>query len=115
MTVTIYHNPKCSTSRKVLELIRDRTADFEVVDYLRTPPGVTELTRLVAGLGTGARSLLRRKGTPYDALGLDDPGLSEAALIAAMAREPILIERPLVVTPKGTRICRPVETVLDLL
>ncbi len=115
MTVTIYHNPKCATSRKVLELIRARTDDIEVVDYLRTPPSAAELVRLVAGLGTGARSLLRRKGTPYDAMGLDDPQLSEAALIDAMAREPILIERPVVVSPKGTRICRPVETVHELL
>lgn len=115
MSVTIYHNPACGTSRNVLALIRNSGEEPAIVEYLKTPPSRDELRRLLAAMDLPARAVLRRKGTPYDALGLDDPGLNDEALIEAMLAHPILIERPIVVTPLGTRLCRPSEAVLDIL
>lgn len=115
MTVTIYHNPDCGTSRNVLALIRASGAVPRVVEYLKTPPDRATLVGLLAALGVGSRGLLRRKGTPYDELGLDDARWSDDDLIDLMLARPILIERPVVVTPLGTRLCRPSETVLGLL
>jgi arsenate reductase len=113
--VTIYHNPDCGTSRNVLGLIRNAGEEPRVVEYLKTPPGREELAGLIARMGIPVRDLLRRKGTPYDALGLDDPGLGDDALLDAMVAHPILINRPIVVTPLGVKLCRPSETVLDIL
>jgi len=114
-SVTIYHNPDCGTSRNVLGLIRNAGEEPRVVEYLKTPPGREELAGLIARMGIPVRDLLRRKGTPYDALGLDDPGLGDDALLDAMVAHPILINRPIVVTPLGVKLCRPSETVLDIL
>ena len=115
MTITIYHNPACGTSRNVLAMIRNSGEEPRVIEYLKTPPGRAELVDLIARAGLRPRELLRRKGTPYDELGLDDPALSDDALIDAMVAHPILINRPLVVTPLGVRLCRPSEIVLDIL
>lgn len=115
MTATIYHNPKCSTSRKVLDLLRDGGVETRVVEYLKTPPSRAELERMITSIGKGARAVLRRKGTPYEELGLDDPKWTDAQLIGFMLEHPILIERPLVVTEKGTRLGRPVESVREIL
>lgn len=114
-TTRIYHNPQCGTSRNVLALIRHAGIEPEIVDYLRTPPDRATLLALLSLLRMTPRQLLRRKGTPFEALGLDDATLTDDALIEAMLAHPILIERPIVVSPKGTRLCRPSETVLDLL
>ncbi|MGE0667937.1 MAG: arsenate reductase (glutaredoxin) [Sphingomonadales bacterium] len=113
--IRIYHNPACGTSRNTLGLIRNSGEEPDIVEYLKDPPDRATLTRLIGEMGIGARALLRRKGTPYDELGLDDPELTEAALIEAMLAHPILINRPIVVTPLGTRLCRPSEVVLDIL
>lgn len=113
--ITIYHNPDCGTSRNVLALIRNSGETPQVIEYLKTPPDRATLERLIAAMGITPRALLRRKGTPYDALGLDRPDLTDAQLIDCMLREPLLINRPIVVSPLGTRLCRPSETVLDLL
>ena len=115
MTVTIFHNPKCGTSRNVLAMIRARAEEPEIVEYLKSPPSRERLRALIAAMGIPARALLRRKEAPYAALGLDDPKLSDDDLIEAMAANPILIERPIVVTEKGVRLCRPKEAVLDIL
>jgi arsenate reductase len=115
MTVIIWHNPKCATSRKVLEMVRRKGLEPEVVDYIKTPPTGAEIKAVLKELGLKPRDLLRRRGTPYDALGLGDENLSDAALIAAMAAHPILIERPVVRAPKGSRLCRPPERVKDIL
>lgn len=115
MTITIYHNPACGTSRNVLALIRNSGEEPEVIEYLKTPPDRATLVSLIARMGTPARDLLRRKDTPYDALGLDDPALSDDQLIDAMLAHPILINRPVVVTPLGVKLCRPSEVVLDIL
>jgi len=115
MTVTIYHNPGCGTSRNVLGLIRNSGEEPVVIEYLKTPPDRATLVALVARMGIAPRALFRRKGTPYDALGLDDPALGDDALIETMLAHPILIERPIVVTPLGVRLCRPSEAVLDIL
>ena len=115
MTVKIYHNPACGTSRNTLAMIRATGVEPVVIEYLKTPPSRDELRDLVARMGVSLRDVLRRKGTPYDELGLDDPALSDGALLDAVAAHPILINRPIVVTPKGARLCRPSETVLDLL
>ena len=115
MTVTIYHNPGCGTSRNVLALIRNSGEEPDVVEYLRTPPTRAELSGLVARMGIAVRELLRRKGTPFDELGLADPALSDDALLDAMVAHPILINRPIVVTTLGARLCRPSEAVLDIL
>ncbi len=115
MQVTIYHNPKCGTSRTVLGMLRERGVEPKVIEYLNTPPNRSELKTLLAKMKIGPRDLLRRRGTPYDELGLDDPKLSDAALIGHMAEHPILMERPVVVTAKGAKICRPAEVVNSLL
>jgi arsenate reductase len=115
VTVTIYHNPACGTSRNVLALIRDIGEEPRVINYLETPPGRDELVALIGRMGLSVRALLRRKGTPYDDLKLDDPALTDDALLDAMMAHPILINRPIVITPKGVKLCRPSETVLDML
>jgi arsenate reductase len=111
----IWHNPKCSTSRKVLEMIRAKGVEPQIVDYQKTPPSTAEIQAALKAMGMKPRDLLRRKNTPYDELGLDDPKLSDAQLIAAMADHPLLIERPVVHTKKGTRLCRPVERLQEIL
>jgi arsenate reductase len=113
--VTIYHNPACGTSRNTLAMIRNSGTEPEVVEYLATPPRKEKLAALVAAMGIQVRGLLRRKGTPYDELGLDDPKWTDEQLLELMVKHPILIERPIVVTPLGTRLCRPSELVLDIL
>ena len=113
--ITIYHNPDCGTSRNVLALIRNSGETPHVIEYLKTPPDRATLERLIAAMGITPRALLRKKGTPYDALGLDRLDWTDAQLIDCMLREPLLINRPIVVSPLGTRLCRPSETVLDLL
>jgi arsenate reductase len=115
MDVVIYHNPKCATSRNVLGLIRNAGVEPHVVDYQKCPPTTALLAQLLARAGLSVREILRKKGTPYDELGLDDPALSDETLYAAIAKHPILMNRPLVVSPKGVRLCRPSETVIDLL
>jgi arsenate reductase len=115
VAVVIWHNPKCATSRKVLDVIRAAGVDPVIVDYVKTPPKAAEIRTVLKEMGLKPRDLLRRRGTPYDELGLDDGRLSDAALIAAMAAHPILIERPVVRARKGTRLCRPPETVKDIL
>ncbi len=115
MSVTIYHNPACGTSRNTLAMIRASGVEPEVIEYLINPPTREKLMALVANTGVGARALLRKKGTPYVELGLDDLSLSDDALINAMLAHPILINRPIVVAPKGTKLCRPSELVLDIL
>jgi arsenate reductase len=113
--ITIYHNPNCGTSRNTLELIRNSGEEPTVIEYLQTPPDRATLVRLINDMGIGVRALLRIKGTPYEALKLDDASLTDDQLIDAMMADPILINRPIVVTPLGTRLCRPSEAVLDLL
>ena len=113
--ITIYHNPQCGTSRNVLALIRNTGLEPEVIDYLKTPPSRDKLLALVSQMGITVRALLRQKGTPYDELGLGDESLADDALLDAMAAHPILMNRPVVVTPLGTRLCRPSEAVLDIL
>jgi len=115
VTITIYHNPACGTSRNVLAMIRNSDEEPLVIEYLKTPPSRAELVDLIARAGISPRALLRRKGTPYDELGLDNPALTDDQLIDAMIAHPILINRPLVVTPLGVRLCRPSEVVLDIL
>jgi arsenate reductase len=115
MSVTIYHNPACGTSRNTLAMIRQSGVEPDVVEYLKTPPSREKLEELIATMGIPVRALLREKGTPYKELGLDDPKWTDAQLIAFMIAHPILINRPIVVTPKGTRLCRPSEAVIDLL
>jgi arsenate reductase (glutaredoxin) len=114
-TVTIYHNPDCGTSRNVLNLIRNAGIEPLIIEYLKTPPSRDELADLIRRAGLGLRDALRQKGTPYDALGLGDPSLTDDQLLDAMMAHPILINRPLVVTDRGVKLCRPSETVLDLL
>ena len=113
--ITIYHNPQCGTSRNVLALIRNSGVEPQVIEYLVNPPDRETLQRLIAQMGIPVRELLRQKGTPYDELGLDDPALSDAQLLDAMLAHPLLINRPVVVTPRATRLCRPSESVLDIL
>ena len=113
--ITIYHNPACGTSRNVLGLIRNSGVEPTIIEYLKTPPSRGELVELIARMGIPVRDLLRRKGTPYDELGLDDPHWTDDALIDQMLAHPILINRPIVVTPLGVKLCRPSETVLDIL
>ena len=115
MTVTIYHNPNCGTSRNTLAMIRATGTEPVIIEYLKTPPNRAELLDLVRRMGVPLRSILRQKGTPFDELGLGDPSLSDDALLDAIEQHPILINRPIVVAPKGVRLCRPSETVLDLL
>jgi arsenate reductase len=113
--VVIYHNPACTTSRKVLGMIRSAGTKPKVVEYLKTPPSRTELTQLLRRMGLTPRQLLRKRGTPYEALGLGDPSLSDDALIDAILAHPILMERPVVVGPGGVRLCRPPERVREVL
>lgn len=113
--IVIYHNPVCGTSRNVLALIRNSGVEPHVVEYLKTPPTRAMLVELIARAGMTPRDLLREKGTPYAELGLDDPSLTDDALVDAMVAHPLLINRPLVVTPLGVRLCRPSEAVLDIL
>ncbi|HEY9212028.1 MAG TPA: arsenate reductase (glutaredoxin) [Ancylobacter sp.] len=113
--VTIYHNPACGTSRNVLGLIRNAGIEPTVIEYLKTPPTRDELISLISSMGVPVRAVLREKGTPYAELGLGDPALGDDALLDAMMAHPILINRPIVVTALGVRLCRPSETVLDLL
>jgi arsenate reductase len=113
--ITIYHNPACGTSRNTLALIRNSGAEPEVIEYLKTPPGKERLQQLIEAMGAGARALLRQKGTPYDELGLGDPKWTDAELVDFMVQHPILMNRPIVVTPLGTKLCRPSEVVLDIL
>jgi arsenate reductase len=115
MAVTIYHNPSCGTSRNTLAMIRQSGEEPEVIEYLKTPPTRARLSELLRAMNMRPRGLLRRKGTPYGELGLDDPRWSDDELIALMLEHPILINRPIVVTPKGVRLCRPSEVVLDIL
>ena len=114
-TVTIYHNPDCGTSRNVLALIRNSGEEPTVIEYLKTPPDRATLMVLIAAMGVSARAVLREKGTPYAELGLGDPQWGDHRLIDFMLQHPILINRPIVVTPLGTRLCRPSEAVLDIL
>jgi arsenate reductase len=113
--ITIYHNPQCGTSRNTLELIRNSGEEPTVIEYLKTPPDRAMLVRLIQDMGIEVRALLRIKGTPYEELGLGNASLSDEQLVDAMMEHPILINRPIVVTPLGTRLCRPSEAVLDLL
>lgn len=115
MSVTIYHNPACGTSRNTLAMIRQSGVEPIVIEYLKTPPSRERLVELIRAMGISARALLREKGTPYRELGLDDPKWSDDELIDQMLAHPILINRPIVVTPKGARLCRPSEAVIDLL
>ncbi|WP_144641253.1 arsenate reductase (glutaredoxin) [Bordetella genomosp. 13] len=114
-SITIYHNPACGTSRNVLGLIRNSGAEPTVIEYLKTPPDAATLKSLIAAMGLPVRDVLRQKGTPYDELGLADAAWTDEQLIGFMLRHPILINRPIVVTPLGTRLCRPSEAVLDIL
>ena len=115
MDVTIFHNPACGTSRNTLAMIRNSGTEPRVIEYLNTPPSRAELTDLIARMGITPRQLLREKGTPYQELGLADPKWTDAQLIDFMMAHPILINRPIVVTPLGVRLCRPSEVVLDIL
>jgi arsenate reductase (glutaredoxin) len=113
--VTIWHNPKCATSRKVLGMIRERGIEPVIVEYVRAPPSAADIKAVLKESGLAPRELLRRRGTPYDELKLGDAKKTDASLIAAMAEHPILIERPVVRTRKGTRLCRPPERVTEIL
>jgi arsenate reductase len=113
--VTIFHNPQCGTSRNTLALIRNSGEEPEVIEYLKTPPSRERLVELIRKMGVPVREVLRRNGTPYDELGLDDPLLTDDELIDAMLANPILINRPIVETPLGVKLCRPSEAVLDIL
>ncbi|MCF7750735.1 arsenate reductase (glutaredoxin) [Bacillus subtilis subsp. subtilis] len=115
MAVTIWHNPRCSNSRGALQILQEHGIEPTVIDYLKDPPDRATLQALVAAVGGGARALLRDKEAAYAELGLGDPGLEEAALIEAMLQHPALINRPIVRTPRGVRLCRPPETVLEIL
>lgn len=114
-TVVIWHNPRCGTSRGTLELIRQAGIEPHIVDYLNDPPDRATLVATLAATGQPLRELMRHKEPEYAQLGLDDPGIDDAALIEAMLRKPVLINRPIVITARGTRLCRPPEQVLELL
>jgi len=114
-TLTIYHNPACGTSRNVLALIRNAGIEPEIIEYLKTPPSKPQLQALIQAMGISPRALLREKGTPFEELTLADPKWTDAQLLDFMVAHPILINRPIVVTPLGTRLCRPSEAVLDIL
>jgi arsenate reductase len=115
MTITIYHNPACGTSRNTLALIRNAGVEPHVIEYLKCPPARAMVAELAKRTGIGVRGLLREKGTPSAELGLGNPSLSDDQLLDAIAKHPILLNRPIVVSPKGARLCRPSEAVLDLL
>jgi arsenate reductase (glutaredoxin) len=114
-SITIYHNPACGTSRNTLELIRSNGVEPTIVEYLKTPPTQAQLVELVAAMGIAPRELLRQKGTPYDELHLDDPKWTDDELLDFVVAHPILMNRPIVVTPRGAALCRPPEKVLKLL
>ena len=111
MSLTIYHNPNCMTSRNVLRLLRDAGLAPQVVDYLKTPPTRARMQELLAAMGMTPRDILRRSGTPYDELGLDDPALTDDQILDALEAHPILMQRPIVASDKGVRLCRPLERV----
>ena len=113
--VSIWHNPKCATSRKVLALIRGEGIEPEIVEYLKHPPGATEIKAALKDMGMKPRALLRRRGTPYDELGLDSDRWTDGQMVATMVKHPVLIERPVVRTRKGTRLCRPPDRLHDIL
>lgn len=115
MSVTIYHNPSCGTSRNTLAMIRASGEEPEVIEYVKNPPSRERLLELIEAMGGKVRALIREKGTPYAELGLDNLSLSNDALVDAMLQHPILINRPIVVTKKGVKLCRPSELVLDIL
>lgn len=115
MDVTIYHNPACGTSRNTLELIQHAGIEPTVIEYLQNPPSREQLTKMIADAGLTVREAIREKGTPYAELGLDNPALTDDQLLDAMIATPILINRPFVITPLGTRLSRPSEVVLDIL
>ncbi len=115
MDIVIYHNPECGTSRNTLGMIRNAGIEPHVIEYLKTPPSQAMLQSLIARMDMPVRSVLREKGTPFADVGLDNPALDDAALIDAMMEHPILINRPIVVSPLGVRLCRPSETVLEIL
>ena len=115
MTITIYHNPACGTSRNTLEMIRKAGIEPTIIEYLKTPPTREELIKLIDAMPITTRELLRQKGTPYDELGLEDESLTDDQLLDAMMEHPILINRPIVVTEKGVNLCRPSEKVMELL
>ena len=115
MSVTIYHNPDCGTSRNTLAMIRQSGVEPTIIEYLKTPPTRERLVELIKAMDIPVRALLREKGTPFHELGLDDPKWSDDELIDQMLEHPILINRPIVVTPKGVQLCRPSEAVLALL
>lgn len=115
MDVTIYHNPACGTSRNTLELIQHAGIEPTVIEYLKTPPSREQLAKMISDAGLSVRAAIREKGTPYAELGLDNPDVSDDQLLDAMIETPILINRPFVVTPMGTRLSRPSEVVLDIL
>ncbi|MFN4040872.1 MAG: arsenate reductase (glutaredoxin) [Brevundimonas sp.] len=115
MDVVIYHNPACGTSRNTLALIRHVGIEPHVIEYLKTPPSRAMIQSLVERMGAPLRSLLREKGTPFAELGLDEPGLTDEHLLDAIEAHPVLLNRPIVVSPRGVKLCRPSETVLDLL
>lgn len=115
MTITIYHNPNCGTSRTVLARLQDLGHKPTVIEYLKTPPSRDEMKTLLRGLGMTPREILRRKGTPFDELKLDDPARSDEELLDALAAHPILMERPVVVTARGARVCRPAEKLDEIL
>jgi len=113
--VTIYHNPDCGTSRNTLAMIRNAGIEPTIIEYLKNPPSREELVRMIADAGLSVREAIREKGTPYAELGLDNPSLTDEQLLDAMLKDPILINRPFVITPLGTRLARPSEAVLDIL
>lgn len=115
VTATIYHNPACGTSRNVLAILREAGIEPDIVEYLKHPPTREELAALIRRMGIPVRELLRRKGTPYDEMGLDDPAWTDEALIDAMIAHPILINRPIVVMPHAVKLCRPSESVREML
>jgi arsenate reductase len=115
VSITIYHNPDCGTSRNALAMIRQSGVEPEIIEYLKTPPTRTRLLELIAAMGMSVRALLRQRGTPYADLGLDDAKWTDDELVDIMLTQPILINRPIVVTPKGVKLCRPSEAILDIL
>ena len=115
MDVILYHNPACGTSRNVLGLIRNAAVEPHIIEYLKTPPSRVLLRQLVGRMGLGVRDIVREKGTPYAELGLGDPGLTDDQLLDALMEHPILINRPIVVSPLGVKLCRPSEAVLGIL
>lgn len=114
MSLTIYHNPNCTTSRNVLRLLRDAGLEPQVVEYLKTPPSRAQMQALLAAMGMKPRDILRRSGTPYDELGLDDPALTDDQILDALEAHPILMQRPIVASDKGVRLCRPLERVHEI-